>query len=97
MVAWRCSTEGNGEQSATTVGTLGMPTLCVDNLDIGLPPKHFQVPRFEMVLDGYGWITSVVPEKKKVWPTATIENGEPTIAFTGTMLELNVQQCPQVI
>jgi hypothetical protein len=50
-----------------------------------------------MVLDGYGWITSVVPEKKKVWPTATIENGEPTIAFTGTMLELNVQQCPQVI
>jgi hypothetical protein len=50
-----------------------------------------------MVLDGYGWITSVVQDKKKVWPTATIENGGPTIAFTGTMLELNVQQCPQVI
>ena len=87
---WKCTIQGNGEQSVMIPGVLMMPWLHVVSLVIYTLFDLFISRKFPMVQDRYGWMMCNALEMNEVWLIVVIMDGEVITADIVRMQELNV-------
>ena len=90
-VVLRCLTADSGAQSATTTGTIVMPTLSADSWN-SPEAQYMLIAMLTLAvgLDRSGWTTFSILEMRRVWKTATFEDGGYTTVATMRMLEWSV-------